>query len=290
MTWVPPDVRVADHERDEPRLGALLGRAVTGHSPAWVSIIGLADAAGAPRAVRERLYALYPDPEQADAFGELLRNSRDLGDIALGDDVEGARDELAATIGRELSSGAFVIVLGASPLAREAHFLGYVQASIDVAIQALSAAPGLCAGSALHDALGQPEGKLKHLRIDALQPARVGARQADFLRRHDASLRFRHQFHASTLFAPRGGRVLASFSVDALDAAHAPGVAQPTCDGLTIREWLEAAERAGAAPSVCSLDCVGLATERDATGQTAAVAAQTIWHALRGLCRRRRLR
>ena len=51
---------------------------------------------------------------------------------------------------------------------------------------------------------------------------------------------------------------MASFDLDAVDQAYAPGVSAPAVNGLSADLWLHAAYRAGQCPHVKSMDIVEL--------------------------------
>jgi arginase family enzyme len=63
-------------------------------------------------------------------------------------------------------------------------------------------------------------------------------------------------------------------------------VSAPATNGLPVPLWLQAAFLAGANPRVASADVVELAPPHDQDGQTARLAALTVWEILRGLATR----
>jgi formiminoglutamase len=77
-----------------------------------------------------------------------------------------------------------------------------------------------------------------------------------------------------------------SFDMDAVDRAYAPGVSAPAVDGLAVGTWLRAAYAAGRDPAVRGVDVVEVSPPHDPTGSTAALAALTVWHVLRGVAAR----
>jgi formiminoglutamase len=92
----------------------------------------------------------------------------------------------------------------------------------------------------------------------------------------------------SGLYDHAGDPLLVSFDLDAVDGASAPGVSAPSSNGLPVPLWLDAAFRAGACPAVTSADVVELSPPHDQQGQTARLAALTVWQILRGLATRKR--
>jgi formiminoglutamase len=79
---------------------------------------------------------------------------------------------------------------------------------------------------------------------------------------------------------------LVSFDLDAVNQAESPGVSAPNAAGLSRELWLEAAHTTGRCPAVSSVDVVELNPEVDRDGQTARLAALTVWWLLRGRAER----
>jgi formiminoglutamase len=78
-----------------------------------------------------------------------------------------------------------------------------------------------------------------------------------------------------------------SFDLDAVHQAEAPGVSAPNPSGLRSELWLQAAYAAGRTAAVTSADVVELNPRVDRDGQTARLAALTVWWLLRGRAERR---
>ena len=93
-------------------------------------------------------------------------------------------------------------------------------------------------------------------------------------------------FNLDAAFAVARGERMATFCLDAVDQAFAPGVSAPGGGGLEPRLWLHAAETAGRCPDVRSIDVVELNPRFDRDEQTARLAALTVWHFLRGVSQR----
>jgi formiminoglutamase len=89
------------------------------------------------------------------------------------------------------------------------------------------------------------------------------------------------------LYREVGGPTLVSFDLDAVAEAEAPGVSAPSAGGLPTELWLAAAYGAGRCPSVASADVVELNPAVDRGGQTARLAALTVWSILKGMAERR---
>ncbi len=79
---------------------------------------------------------------------------------------------------------------------------------------------------------------------------------------------------------------MATFDMDAVDQAYAPGVSAPTANGLRPELWLRAARMAGRHERVSSFDIVECNPDFDHGSQTARLAALTVWSFLKGLAKR----
>ena len=78
---------------------------------------------------------------------------------------------------------------------------------------------------------------------------------------------------ALAVFASKGRRVLATFDLDAISAAAAPGVSALNPWGLDAGTALAIARACGACPAVAAFDLMELAPPLDRDGQTARLAA-----------------
>jgi formiminoglutamase len=79
---------------------------------------------------------------------------------------------------------------------------------------------------------------------------------------------------------------MVSFDIDAVDQAWAPGVSAPATGGMTAELWLAAAFAAGKSLHAKSFELVELNPNYDRDGQTARLAALTVWNLLRGVALR----
>lgn len=91
---------------------------------------------------------------------------------------------------------------------------------------------------------------------------------------------------ALAAFAQRQRRVLATFDLDALQAAHAPGVSALNPWGLDASAALAIAKACGASPAVAAFDLMELAPPLDRDGQTAKLAAFLVAAFLEGAASR----
>jgi formiminoglutamase len=290
---------------DDPRLEHWLARPEAASGPARVSIVGFAvdqgvarnagrpGASAGPRAIRERLWRMCPDAEDLAPFVRLLESTRDLGDVAASGDLEADQRALSEVVANELARGAFVIVLGGGHETTYGHFLGYARAQRAVAIRNIDAHPDVRplrdglghSGSPFRQALEHPSGLCESYRVEGLQPSATARAHLTYLAARGARFGFRRRFDPEALY-DAACDTLATFCLDAVDQAFAPGVSAPSTDGLLPAEWLRAAYLAGASPRVASADVVELNPAFDRDGQTARLAARTVWELLRGLAAR----
>ncbi len=91
---------------------------------------------------------------------------------------------------------------------------------------------------------------------------------------------------ALAVFTQKARRVLATFDLDALQAAHAPGVSALNPWGLDASTALAIAKACGACPAVAAFDLMELAPPLDREGQTAKLAAFLVAAFLEGAASR----
>jgi formiminoglutamase len=256
---------------------------------------GRVGAAGGPAAIREALGRLTPDARNPAAFADVAARTRDLGDIAVTGDVERDQDALGAALQPHLELGRFAIVLGGGHETAYGHFLGYQRPinilNWDAHADVRELKDGLAhSGSPFRQALEHPSGRCLSYTVAGLQPHTVSAAHLALVASRGRAV-FREQLVTAAGVArlyDRDAPLLVSFDLDAVDGSAAPGVSAPATDGLPVSLWLEAAFRAGATPAVASADVVELSPPHDQDGQTARLAALTVWQILRGVATRGR--
>lgn len=91
---------------------------------------------------------------------------------------------------------------------------------------------------------------------------------------------------ALEVFAAKGRRIQATFDLDAIRAADAPGVSALAPWGLDAGTAMRIAQACGACPAVVSFDLMELAPALDRDGQTAKLAAYLVAAFLEGLASR----
>lgn len=293
---------------DDPRVGQLLGRALAPDEPARLAIVGFpvdegvrrnggrTGAAQGPAAIRAALQRLTPDAERPAPFTALLERTRDLGDVAVaGDDLEGAQARLADTVAPHLAAGSYVVVLGGGHETAFGHFLAHARLPSPTRILNWDAHADVRplrdgrahSGSPFRQALEHESGRCARYVVAGLQPHSVARAHLEYVTAHGAA-HFCPDVGAELVRALYEGDAptLVSFDLDAVDRAHAPGVSAPATGGLAVPLWLRAAYLAGRTPSVRAADVVELSPPHDPAGQTAALAALTVWWIMKGVAER----
>ena len=298
---------------DAPRLGDLLGAALLDGAAPRCVIAGFpvdegvrrnggrAGAAEGPGAIRAALARLTPDVADPDAFVDLVRHTRDLGDVGPTGTLDTDQGRLADLLAPHLAAGAFAIVLGGGHETSYGHFLARLRAAPDGddPVRALNwdAHPDVRplqgdrghSGSPFRQMLEHPVPPCARYVVAGLQPHAVAAAHVAYVRERGAAhMRADVGVDAVAPLYDAERPTLVSFDLDAVDAAHAPGVSAPAIDGLDLATWLRAAYLCGRTASVRSMDVVELSPPHDADGRTARLAALTVWHLLRGLAARPR--
>lgn len=305
---IPPGATfVPDTAPDDPRLGRLLGSRLGEDERPKAVILGFPSdegvrrnggrvgAAGGPKAIRPALYRLAPDP-RSERFEDFLCRTRDLGDLEVSRNLEFDQKHLGEALAPYLGAGVLVVVLGGGHETSYGHFQGYVGAGRQVEIlnwdahadvRELKQGQGH-SGSPFRQAIEDPSRACRSYSVAGLQPQSVARSHLEFVRRHGQAV-WRDEVSLATmdqLYGRLASPALVSFDLDAVVEAEAPGVSAPGSSGLTSELWLAAAYRAGRSPAVTSADVVELNPAVDRDGQTARLAALTVWWILRGAAER----
>jgi formiminoglutamase len=292
-------------DREDPRVGGILGRAVAAGEKPRVVLLGFPTdegvrrnggrpgAARGPAEIRHWLARFTPDARDAQRFTTLLEHTLDLGDVALTGNLDADQSALGEVVAGQLRLGRFVIVLGGGHETAYGHFLGYAIARLRPEILNWDAHADVRplrdrlahSGSPFRQAIEHATRTLRRYTVAGLQPQSVAAAHLEFVRRHGRAV-FRDEVTPTVvrelhhkLTAP----AFVSFDMDAVDQAFAPGVSAPCIGGFGVPEWLGFAFEAGRHPAVRSCDVVELNPNLDRDSQTARLAALTVWHILRGL-------
>lgn len=306
---VPAHIHPPATASDDPRVGHLLGSALRDGRPPRAVIVGFpidegvrrnggrTGAAAAPAAIRAALARLTPDAAVHETMRALLAETADLGDLDPVGRLEEDQQRLGDVLAPHLADGRFAIVLGGGHETSFGHFLGYVAARRRVAILNWDAHADVRAlrdgrahsGSPFRQSLEHPSGACRGYTVAGLLAHAVASEHAQYVEARGGSCVWRRDVDASRverLYRSLGGDAMASFDLDAVDRAWAPGVSAPATGGLPVDVWLQAAHLAGRTPWVRSIDVVELCPAHDREGQTATLAALTVWWALRGLAER----
>jgi len=305
---VPAEVTQPETASDDPRIGRLLGSGLdAGEAPDAVMVGfpsdegvrrngGRVGAARGPDAIRSALYRLAPDARST-RFDELLSRTRDLGDIEISGDVEVDQQCLAEVLTPHIGRGCFCVVLGGGHETSYGHFLGYARAGRRVEIVNWDAHADVRevlegrghSGSPFRQAIDHSSGACRRYSVVGLQPQSVAREHVAYVERQGRAV-WRDDVtpeRIAQLYRSTDGPALVSFDLDAVNEAEAPGVSAPNAGGLSSELWIEAAYQAGRSPAVSSVDIVELNPAVDRDGQTARLAAVTVWWLLRGRSERR---
>jgi formiminoglutamase len=305
---IPADIHLPMTAEDDPRVGHLLGSSAIDNS-ARVVIIGFPTdkgvrrnggrrgAAEGPTAIREELYRLTPDVENHDEFVDLLRSACDLGDVAVSRELEEDQARLGQVLAPHLGRGAIAIILGGGHETALGHFLGYVNAKKRIGILNWDAHADVRpiedgqghSGTTFRQALEHPSKLCGGYTVAGLNPPSFARAHLDYLNERRCGAHFNTSISFSaieSIYAACENDTMASFDIDAVDQASAPGVSAPATAGLSPHIWLHAAYRAGQCSTVRSMDLVEFSPPLDVDGRTARLAARTVWEFLRGLAAR----
>lgn len=309
-SFTAPDTEVPTTAPGDARIGHLLGGKLTTSSRPRAVIIGFPSdegvhrnggrvgSAGAPAEIRRWLYRLTPDAQNHEGFVELLERTLDLGDLKCSDNVETDQTALGEAVAQYLKEGIFPIILGGGHETSYGHFLGYAGAQKECEILNWDAHPDVRklmddgrghSGSPFRQALLHDSGLCRRYTVAGLQPQSVAASHLSFLDDHRGRYVWRSNVTTQaipSLYADSEHGLLATFDMDAVDSAWAPGVSAPTVGGLSCELWLAAAYQAGRSNRVTSFDLCEVNPVYDVDGRTARLAAVTVWQLLRGLAER----
>lgn len=302
----PASIQLPATSEDDPRVGHLLG---TDAERARVVIVGFPSDEGVrrnggrpgasegPDAIRSQLYKLTPDARHWEAFTSVLQGTVDIGNVRVSGDLESDQERLGAVLAPYLRRGAIPIVLGGGHETSYGHFLGYVGAGLDVRIVNVDAHPDVRplknglghSGSPFRQALMHPSGRCTEYAVAGLQPHSTSHVHLDWLARQGGQYTFRDETESAfplSWYNLGQTSIMATIDLDAVDASQAPGVSAPSVRGLSAETWCSAAYHAGTSPLVTSMDIVELSPHLDSSGNTARLAALTVWFFLKGIAER----
>nr|WP_240894595.1 formimidoylglutamase [Fodinibius halophilus] len=259
---------------------------------------GRTGASEAPSAIREQLYKMTPSTEYYQPFVELLDKTADVGDVEVTGSLEEDQQRLGNAVAGFLEQGVVPIILGGGHETAFGHFLGYAKADKNTAIFNLDAHTDVRplkegkahSGSPFRQALEHESGCGETYLVSGIQPHSVAQSHLDFIREHGGNYIFRDETNITAISGQfhqhESERLMVTFDMDAVDQSQAPGVSAPCTNGLPADLWLTSAYLAGRNEQVSSFDLSEVNPEYDRDGQTAKLAALTIWHFLLGLSQR----
>ncbi len=302
---------------DDPRLGELVWHGLPDTDlrpdvvllgvPQDIGVVrnaGRPGAAEAPAAIRRAFYRLTPDTGSEHGL-EHLRIA-DLGDIdPEGKTLEELHELQERCVTELLQAGFTTIVLGGG------HDIAYPNAAAlfrqgECGILVFDAHPDVRprlhgrahSGSAFRQLLDELAFPAHRLAYIGLQPFAISRMHREYLQQRGASLCFIGELYRRgitqllpELFArvSDNGRlpVYASFDLDVVPAAFAPGVSAPATIGIAPEELLWAAHFLGTQPSVRLVDVAELNPRYDCDNRTARLAAWLVAAFLQGMLQRR---
>lgn len=306
----PAEISLPDVEEHDLRIGHLLGERLAEDETPRCAIVGFPSdegvrrnrgrpgASAAPFEIRSQLYKLTPPAEYFDPFKKLVGKTKDLGNIPVSVNVEAAQDDLGNVVAELLKAGTLPIILGGGHETAFGHFLGYAKSERKTAILNIDAHPDVRplkegkshSGSPFRQALMHKSLCCEQYLVAGLQPQAVAREHLDFIDNYDGRYLFREDTNLTTLSEllqeHESNRLMVTFDMDAVDQAFAPGVSAPCANGLHADMWLKAAYSAGNDEKVSSFDISEMNPEFDRDGQTARLAALTIWNFMLGLTER----
>lgn len=304
------EISVPETEEDDPRIGHLSGRNVSDDGTPKAVIIGFPSdegvqrnggrrgAAKAPDEIRKALYKMTPDAENPGAFSELIKQMTDIGNLEITGDLGADQEALGKVIAGYLEQGTVPIILGGGHETSFGHFLGYANTAIQTAIFNLDAHTDVRplkdgkahSGSPFRQAIEHESGCCEKYLVAGLQPHSVAKAHLEFIDENNGSYLFRDGTNITSISGLFHGheseRLMVTFDMDAVDQAYAPGVSAPCTNGVQPDLWLTAAYLAGKNEQVTSFDLSEVNPEYDRDGQTARLAALTVWNFLLGLSQR----
>ena len=307
---IPPDISLPDVSDGDLRIGHLLSDNISENELPKVALIGFPSdegvkrnggrpgAAKAPKAIRSQLYKMTPDAEQPDVFRNLIEHTNDLGDVDVNGNLESDQEELGKIVASYIDADVVPVILGGGHETAFGHFLGYAKSGVETAIMNIDAHTDVRSlknsqahsGSPFRQAIEHESGCCNTYLAAGLQPHAVAKSHLDYIDANGGQYKFRDETNITSISSlfhmHESDHLMVTFDMDAVDQAFAPGVSAPCTNGLHPELWLTAAYLAGRNEQVSSFDISECNPEYDRDGQTARLAALTVWNFLLGLSQR----
>jgi formiminoglutamase len=248
--------------------------------------------------IRKQLYKLTPSAEYYEPFVKLLDQCSDAGNVAVTGQLAQDQQKLGNVVAGYLEQNVIPVILGGGHETAFGHFLGYARASESTSIFNLDAHTDVRplkddkphSGSPFRQALEHESECAETYLVSGLQPHAVAHAHLEFITEHGGHYTFRDETNITSVSGMfhqhESDRLMVTFDIDAVDQSQAPGVSAPCTNGLPVDLWLTAAYLAGRNEQVTSFDVSELNPRYDRDGQTAKLAALTVWHFLLGLSQR----
>ncbi|MCH8556918.1 MAG: formimidoylglutamase [Balneolia bacterium] len=263
---------------------------------------GRLGAAASPNLIRSAFYRMTPDPAVWKSYTALLSSVNDYGSIdANSMELADAQIMLGKSVAKTLESGSIPVILGGGHETSYGHFLGYAENNMPVSIINWDAHADVRelkdskphSGSPFRQALEHNSGLCQSYTVAGLKRQSLSRAHLDYLKEKIPGRRAAYYFKGElskriigNIYDRAKGNVMVTMDMDALSQSIAPGVSAPNPDGIPLPLWLHAAYCAGITPGVKSFDLVEMNPNYDTDGQTARIAALTLWHFFKGLALR----
>ncbi|HLR25294.1 MAG TPA: formimidoylglutamase, partial [Fodinibius sp.] len=259
---------------------------------------GREGAAEAPDEIRKELYKMTPDAEETEPFNNLLEHTNGIGDVNVSGALASDQELLGKIVAGYLEQDVIPVILGGGHETAFGHFLGYAEAGLTTSIFNLDAHTDVRplkngqahSGSPFRQALEHESNCAETYLAAGLQPHAVAKSHINYIEEKSGSVLFRDETNITSISGlfhqHESKRLMVTFDMDAVDQSQAPGVSAPCANGLPSDLWLTAAYLAGRNGQVTSFDICEVNPTYDRDGQTAKLAALTIWNFLLGVSQR----
>lgn len=254
---------------------------------------GRPGAADGPDAIREALFRLCPSGDHSESMHEVVSNMVDLGNLKLSGDLACDQELLGDVVAKYLLEGSKVIILGGDHSTTYGHFLGYVKAKRKICIlnwdqhvdvkDLIEGQPH--SGSPFRQSILHPSNLCINYTVAGLLPHSVSLNHIEFLKTHSSRFYWKDELNPEKIeeiYNSISEGLLVTFDMDVIDQPFAPGVSYPAIDGIAPQSIYKAAFYAGKHQGVSSIDICEMNPKFDRDGQTARVAALTIWKFING--------
>ncbi len=256
---------------------------------------GRPGAAKAPEHIRNWLMKMTPHAQHFKQHTALLKRVSDGGNLVHSKDLEKNQSLLGEAVARQIRSETVPIIIGGGHETSYGHFLGYVQADMDVAIVNIDAHTDVRplkdgkahSGSPFRQALKHSSGHCSSYSVFGLNPQTVARDHLEYITFREGTAMFTEETTEGRVQAhldkEQEEHIMVTMDMDAVVQSAAPGVSAPSPCGMMPDLWLKLAFHFGKHPAVKSFDLCEVNPDYDRDDQTVRLAAMTIWYFLFGL-------